>query len=143
MNPNLNSPNKSESVGKVKLVHPELSYKIMGMLFDVHTRLGGGFQEKHYQRALEQLLKKNNLGYDKELPANVSFEGENIGKFFLDFLIDDKIVLELKAVPRFLPIHFKQIRTYLKVKNLELGILANFRGEKLTYKRILNKIDSE
>lgn len=127
----------------VKLLYKDLSYKIVGILFEVHKRLGGGFQEKHYQRALEQLLKKNKLAYEKELPANVSFEGERIGRFFLDFLIDNKIVLELKAVPRFLPIHFKQIRAYLKVKNLELGILANFRGEKLTYKRILNSVDSE
>lgn len=140
MYPKNNIPNKSQSVSNIKLVYPELSYKIVGMLFDVHKRLGGGFQEKHYQRALEQLLKKNKLKYDKELNAEISFEGQKIGKFFLDFLIDNKIVLELKAVPRFLPIHFKQIRAYLKVKNLELGILANFRGENLIFKRVLNPI---
>lgn len=123
-----------------KLVYPELSYKIMGLLFEVHNRLGGNFEEKYYQRAVEKLLKSNNLKFNKELLANISFEGDRIGKFFLDFLIENKVVLELKAVPKLLPIHFRQVRSYLKVKNLQLGILANFRGEKLTYKRILNPV---
>lgn len=122
------------------LAYPELSYTIMGLLFDVHSRLGGGYAEKYYQRAVEKLLLKNDLKYDKELMANISFEDEKIGKYFLDFLIDQKIVLELKTVPRLLPIHFRQVRAYLKVKRLELGILANFRGNKLTYKRILNRV---
>lgn len=56
----------------------------------------------------------------------------------VDFLIDDKIILELKTVPFLLPIHFKQVKSYLKVKKLKLGILANFRGKSLVYKRILN-----
>jgi len=107
-----------------KLVYPQLSYKIVGLLFEVHNRLGGNFEEKYYQRALEKLFKLNDIKFDKELMANISFEGDPIGKFFLDFLIENKIVLELKAVPKLLPIHFRQIRSYLKVKNLELGILG-------------------
>lgn len=120
------------------LVYPQLSYKIVGILFEVHNRLGGNFEEKYYQRAVEKLLGLNKLTFNKELKADISFEGDRIGKYFLDFLVEDKIILELKAVPRVLPIHFRQVRSYLKVKNLELGILANFRGEKLSYKRILN-----
>lgn len=122
------------------LVYPDLSYAIMGLLFETHTRLGGGFEEKYYQRAVEKLLQKNGLKYDKELLVNISFDNNKIGRYFLDFLIDDKIVLELKTVPILLPIHFRQVRSYLKIKNLELGILANFRGNKLTYKRILNRV---
>lgn len=121
-----------------KLVYPDLSYTIMGILFDVHNRLGGSFEEKYYQRAVEKLLQERKINFEKELKANISFNGERIGIFFLDFLIEGKIVVELKAIPKFLPIHFRQVRSYLKVKNLELGILANFRGEKLSYKRILN-----
>lgn len=120
------------------LVYPELSYKIVGILFEVHNRLGGSFEEKYYQRAIEKLFKDNSIKFDKELKANIMFEEDKIGRFFLDFLVDNKIVLELKAVPKLLPIHFRQIRSYLKVKKLKLGILANFRGEKLVYKRILN-----
>lgn len=123
------------------LVYPELSYRIMGILFDVHNRLGGSFEEKYYQRAVERLLKRNNFKFDKELKANIVFEGDKIGKYFLDFLVENRIVVELKAVPQLLPIHFRQVRSYLKVKNLQLGILVNFRGEKLLYKRILNRVN--
>lgn len=126
-----------------KLLYPELSYKIMGILFEVHSRLGGGFEEKYYQRAVERLFLQNDLKFDRELRVNVSFNGENIGKFFLDFLIEDCVVVELKTVPYLLPIHFRQIRSYLKTHKLELGILANFRGEKLAFKRILNRVNSD
>jgi len=107
---------------------------------EVHKRLGGSFEEKYYQRAVEQMFKKANLKYNKELKADISFNGDKIGKYFLDFLVDDTVVVELKTVPMLLPIHFKQVRSYLKVKNLELGILANLRGKSLVYKRILNKL---
>jgi len=120
------------------LVYPELSYIIVGILFEVQNRLGGNFEEKYYQRAVERLLKERGIKFNKELKADIVFEGNRIGKYFLDFLVEDLIVLELKAVPKILPIHFRQVRSYLKVKNLQLGILANFRGEKLSYKRILN-----
>ncbi len=123
-----------------KLVYPELSYKIVGILFEVHKRLGGGFEEKYYQKAVEKLLKDNGIEYDKELMANITFASDTIEKYFLDFLIEKKIILELKTVPTLLPIHFKQVRSYLKVKQLELAILANFRGQSLVYERVLNKI---
>lgn len=121
-----------------ELVYPELSYKLMGLLFEVQNRLGGNFEEKYYQRAVEKLLEKQGFKFNKELKADITFEGDKIGKYFLDFLIEDTIVLELKAVPKILPIHFRQVRSYLKVKGLRLGILANFRGNQLIYKRILN-----
>ena len=126
-----------------QLVYPELSYKIVGILFEVHNRLGGGFEEKYYQRAIEQLFKKNNVTFKRELKADIFFEDDKIGKYFLDFLVEDKIIVELKTVPCLLPIHFKQVRSYLKVKKLELGILANLRGDHVTYKRILNANLSE
>lgn len=134
MYPNLNNPNIS------KLLYPELSYKIVGLLFEVHSKLGGDFEERYYQRAVEKLLLKNKLHFIKELKVDITFENDKIGKCFLDFLIDDKVVLELKTVPLLLPIHFRQVRSYLKANNLELGILANFRGTSLVYKRILNKV---
>lgn len=121
-----------------ELVYPELSYKIVGILFEVHSQLGGKYQEKYYQRAVEIALKKEKLLFKKEIAVDLSFNGEKIGKYFLDFLIGGKIILELKAEPRFNREDFKQVMAYLKAKNLKLGILANFRGERLEYKRILN-----
>ena len=126
-----------------ELVYPELSYKLMGLLFEVQNRLGGNFEEKYYQKAVESLLKKQGFKFDKELKADITFEGDKIGKYFLDFLVDEKIILELKTVPKLLPIHFRQVRSYLRVKGLKLGILANFRGNQLIYKRILNSNISE
>lgn len=123
-----------------QLLYPEFSYTIVGVLFEVHKRLGGQFEEKYYQRAVERIFLKKHIPFVKELKVDISFEGNKIGKYFLDFLVYDKIVLELKTVPVLLPIHFRQVRSYLKVKDLELGILANFRGEQVHYKRILHDI---
>ncbi|MBI2443516.1 MAG: GxxExxY protein [Candidatus Levybacteria bacterium] len=126
-----------------KLVYPELSYKLRGILFDVHGELGGEFEEKYYQRAVEKLPLKDNLQFARELKVNIELHGEKIGVFFIDFLVENKIVLELKTVPSLFPIHFRQIRSYLKVNNLQLGILANFRGPKLIFQRILSRINSD
>ena len=122
-----------------KVIEKELSYKIVGILFEAHTQLGGKFPEKVYQKAVEKLLIRERLNYKKELPVNLTFEGDKIGQYFLDFLIEEKVVLELKAVTRFRPEDFKQVLYYLKATNLELGILANFKSSKLSYKRILNR----
>lgn len=120
------------------IVHPKLSYRLMGVLFDVHSSLGNRYQEKYYQRAIEEGLRRSNLMFKKELSVDLEYNGSKIGKYFLDFLIEDKIVLEIKAVPRLLPKDFKQVLAYLIANNLHLGILANFRTDSLTYKRILN-----
>lgn len=121
-----------------KIVEKDLSYKIVGILYEVHTKLGGRYQEKIYQAAVEKLLQRDKISYKKGLPVDLIFEGSKIGKYFLDFLIENRIILELKAVYRFHPEHFKQVQSYLKTNNLKLGILANFKGPKLIYSRILN-----
>lgn len=121
-----------------KIIEKELSYKIVGILFEVHTKLGGRYQEKIYQAAVEKLLQRENISYEKELKTDLLFEGDKIGLYYLDFLIENRIILELKAVYRFHPDHFRQVQSYLKTKNLKLGILANFKGPKLIYSRILN-----
>jgi AmmeMemoRadiSam system protein A len=119
------------------IIHKELSYKIVGILFEVHNKLGGEYQEKYYQRAIARALEKEKINFKEQIKVDLKFEKEKIGKYFLDFLINEKIILEIKAVPQLKPIYFRQVRAYLKAKNLELGILANFKGDKLTYKRIL------
>lgn len=122
----------------VNIVQSDLSYKIVGILFDVHTKLGNRYQEKYYQRAIEESLKENKLRYKKELLVDINFNSKKIGRYFLDFLIEDKIILEIKAVPLLMPKDFTQVLSYLRSKNLELGILANFRPASLVYKRVLN-----
>jgi len=121
-----------------KIIYPELSYKITGILFKVHNELGNRYHEKYYQRAVENEPRANNIKFAKELSVDLTYNGEKIGKYRLDFFIDDKIILEIKTVPRLNPTDFKQVTAYLRSKNIKLGILANFRTEKLTSKRILN-----
>jgi GxxExxY protein len=76
-----------------KLVYPELSYILMGILFEVHNKLGTKYQEKHYQRAIEIKLKELNIPYKREVKVNVEFGKENLGEFFIDFIIKNKIIL--------------------------------------------------
>lgn len=121
-----------------KIIQRELSYKIMGILFSVHSQLGNRYQEKYYQRAIEQGLKDKNLKFQKEIPVDLKFNNKKIGKYLLDFLIENVIILEVKAVLSFRPKDFTQVLAYLIASNIELGILANFRTDSLTYKRILN-----
>jgi GxxExxY protein len=83
-------------------------------------------------------LKNQNIKCSKEIPVDLEYEKEKIGKYFLDFLIDDKVILEIKAIPRLRPRDFKQVLAYLKSMNLKSGIIANFRPEQLTSHRILN-----
>lgn len=122
----------------VKIIEKDLSYLIVGVLFEVHNELGNRYQEKYYQRAVEECLIDKKIKFKRELMVDLVFREKKIGKYYLDFLIEDKIVLEIKTVPRLLPKDFKQVLAYLTSNNLELGILANFRSESLIYKRILN-----
>jgi GxxExxY protein len=122
----------------IVLIEPELSYKIMGILFNVHKELGGRYQEKYYQRAIAKGLEDEKIQFLKECPIEIEFNKAKIGNYFLDFLIDDKIILEVKAVPFLERADYQQLNSYLRTKNLKLGIIANFRGSKLTYKRVIN-----
>lgn len=130
--------NKTQTNNKDKIIYPELSYKIVGILYNIHSELGNKYQEKYYQKAIEIEFKSQKISFKKELPVNLIYKGENIGKYYLDFLIENKIILEIKATDNFKIRDFKQISAYFKSMNIKLGILANFRTEKLIYKRILN-----
>jgi|SRR3972149_8494704 len=123
---------------KEKLIEPELSYKLVGICFKVHSELGCRYQEKYYQRAVEQELIKQKIQFEKELKVDLLYDNKAIGKYFLDFLVENKIILELKVSKFFHKDDIKQVLGYLRSKNLELGILVNFGKDKLEYKRILN-----
>ncbi|OGK20004.1 hypothetical protein A2866_06235 [Candidatus Roizmanbacteria bacterium RIFCSPHIGHO2_01_FULL_39_8] len=120
------------------IVYPELSYKIIGILFEIHNELGSRYQEKYYQRAIELSLNENHILFEKEKMVPLIFKDITIGKYFLDFVIENKIALEVKTIDFFTKKDWRQVKGYLKSANLELGILANFNSERLVYKRILN-----
>ncbi|MBU2264723.1 GxxExxY protein [Patescibacteria group bacterium] len=121
-----------------KLIHPELSYVLMGILFEIHNKLGTKYQEKHYQKAVEIKLKELKIPYQREAKVNIEFDGEELGEFFIDFIIDGKIILELKRIWKITADNIKQVLRYLKATNLKLGIIVNFRHNRLESRRILN-----
>jgi len=123
---------------KSKIVYPELSYKIVGILFEVYNQLGSGHQEKYYQRAIEVAFKENNFVFKRQLPLDINFKNNKIGKYFLDFLIENKIVLEIKRGNYFPKKNIEQVYAYLKITGLKLAILANFTSTGIKFHRILN-----
>ncbi|MDO8743381.1 MAG: GxxExxY protein [Candidatus Azambacteria bacterium] len=120
------------------LIFPELSYQLIGILFEIFRQLGGSFQEKYYQRAIALELKKCGLEFKEQLSLPLFYKEEKIGNYYLDFLIENKIILEIKKDKKFSKKDIEQIVAYLKTSNLKLGILANFTKDGLKFKRILN-----
>jgi GxxExxY protein len=110
----------------------------MGVLFKVHNELGPSLLEKYYQRAIASELETQRLAFKKEVPIRIEYQGRSIGRYFLDFIVEDLVVLEIKVERYYTPKFFKQALAYLEQTNLPLGIIVNFRGDKLRYKRIVN-----
>lgn len=120
------------------IIYPELSYKIMGILFDVHNKLGPNFQEKYYQKAIAEKFKLVEIPFVKEFPITINIDGINLGRYFIDFVVDEKIALEVKRIDYFTKKEWHQVTAYLSAGKLKLGILVNFSKPSLVYKRILN-----
>lgn len=120
-----------------ELIHEKLSYQVVGILFGVYNQLGFGYQERYYQRAVALALKKHGLKFRGQLPIPLQFEGESIGRYFIDFVIEDSLVLEIKAKGKFHKRDILQVLGYLKTVKLPLGILANFSRDGLIFKRVL------
>src|SRR3989338_7836064 len=127
-----------DQITKEDLVYPELIYKIVGILYDVCNAMGSGYQEKYYQRALSIEFKKAQLNFTEQVQIPLIYDGQKIGSYRLDFLIENKVALEIKKDNRFSRSNIEQVVAYLKACNLKLGILANFTPEGVKFKRILN-----
>ncbi len=127
-----------KKVVREDLVYPELSYKIVGVLFDVHSEVGPGCHEKYYQNAIAVGFKNRGLVFEEQVYTPLIFEGSKVGSYFLDFLIEGKIVLEIKKGDRFSRSNIEQTLNYLKSNKLKLALLANFGLTQLKFKRIVN-----
>lgn len=121
-----------------ELIYKDLSYEIMGCAFTVFKELGFGYREKYYQRALAEELRKAKIKFEKELAVKLFYDGKVIGKYIIDFLIEDKIILEIKIAKEFYTKDIKQILSYLKAKKLRLGILIIVTKDGMKFKRIAN-----
>lgn len=123
---------------KPDLLFPDLSYRIVGTLFAVHNALGAGLYERSYQRAVASALHDAGITFREQVPISVAFRQQAVGKYIADFVIEGKIVLELKVGQRYAPKYIAQVVAYLRAMQLQLGILANFTNDGVMCKRILN-----
>lgn len=123
---------------RTDLIEPELSYEIVGLVFDTFNKLGPGLKENVYQKALEQLLKQRSIEFQAQLYCPINFQDNKVGYRYLDFLINEKIIIELKCGDYFAHTHIEQVKEYLKIKNLELAILATFTSQGVRIRRIVN-----
>ncbi|TGV03200.1 GxxExxY protein [Flavivirga rizhaonensis] len=120
------------------LIYKEEAYKIIGICMEVHNQLGKGFNEVVYADALEIELMDNGIPYSRERKFGITYKGNLLPhKYKADFIINDKIVLELKAINCLTTSNIKQTLNYLAVSKLKLGLLINFGEDSLKYKRIV------
>jgi GxxExxY protein len=124
---------------KSEYKYSELTGKIIGCAMEVHNYLGNGFQEVIYQRALAHEFEIIKLVFAREVEIPIFYKQKNIGTRRVDFLIDDKICVELKALTKLEPVHLAQAINYLEAFNLEVGLLINFGNTKLEFHRLQNK----
>jgi GxxExxY protein len=123
---------------KTAILYKDLSYRVIGCAQRVHSALGPGFPEQVYHRALCLELVKEKIPFSSEVEFEVAYEGVSCGHFRADIVVDEKIILELKAVEEIISKHTAQLLAYLKASGLSLGILMNFSGAQLHTKRMAN-----
>ncbi|HID28445.1 MAG TPA: GxxExxY protein [Desulfobacterales bacterium] len=115
----------------------EITYKINGAVFEVMRVLGAGFLEKVYENALLIELRKRGLKAESQVPLKVSYKGEVVGEYVVDILVEDAVILELKAVEQIQKIHEAQLLNYLKATGVHVGLLINFKHPKAEIKRFV------
>lgn len=115
--------------------HTDVTEVIIGQFYRVYNELGYGFLEKVYENALALALKKAGLNVKQQLPIDVYFDGEIVGKYEADLVINDLIILELKAARTLSPEHEAQLLNYLKATRYEVGLLLNFGATQAEIKR--------
>ncbi len=115
-------------------VNKELTEKIINCAFEVHNVLGSGFLEKVYENALVIELRRNGLKALSQVPISVFYKEEVVGDYAVDIVVDEKVIIELKAIEEIIDIHEIQLKNYLKATGLEVGLLINF-GKSVEVKR--------
>jgi GxxExxY protein len=125
------------------VVQDDLTYKVIGCCLKVHNTLGNaclpvrqGFQEVIYQPCLAIELNKAQLNFAREIEQTIFYDGQKVGKRRADFIVENKVIIELKAVIRLQDVHLAQAKNYLVAYNFDIGLLINFGSLSLEYKRI-------
>ena len=122
-----------------ELKYKDITQKIIGASFEVHKYLGNGFQEVIYQRALAWELSQSGLSYVREIEQEIFYKqlAEPIGTRRADFVVEGKVLVELKAIIELADVHLAQALNYLKAYRLEVALLINFGSKRLTFKRLV------
>ena len=118
--------------------YKEITAKVIGAAMEVHKVLGNGFQEVIYQRALALELPYYDLNFNREFEMPIYYRNTQIGTRRVDFLVEDKISVELKAIIKLEDVHLAQAKNYLEAYNIEVGLLLNFGSKSLEFKRLIN-----
>ena len=118
----------------------DLTHKIIGCAMQVHRVLGNGFQEVIYQRALAIEMQKQGLNFKREMEMTIFYDGFDIGTRRVDFFVEDKVMVELKAIEKLEDVHKAQAINYCEAYNIADGLLINFGGKSLDFKRVTIKI---
>ena len=123
------------------ILFPELSYQIIGACFDAYNQIGGGHKEKYYQKAVAVELRRRAIQFKEQLYSPLVCGGVIVGRYVLDFLVSDIIVLELKVGGRFRQQDYRQVQEYLIQQNLQLGILIRFDEDSVMSHRVLSPMN--
>jgi len=121
------------------LKYKDITEKIIGAAFEVHSFLGNGFQEVIYQRALAWEFSEKDLSYAREIEQEIFYKNlpDPIGTRRADFVVEQKVLVEIKAIKKLEDVHLAQILNYLKAYKIEVGLLINFGSKSLTFKRLV------
>ena len=118
-----------------ELLHGTLTHAVIGCAFEVANELGPGFLESVYENAMIVALEDAGISVESQKPIDVSFRGRVIGNFFADLLVEDKVIVELKAAASLTPAHQAQVINYLNATGYQVGLLLNFGKPKLEHRR--------
>ena len=119
------------------LAESDLTYRIRGCVYEVYRQLGCGFLEAVYEKALIIEMRLQGLQVESQVPIDLEYKGGNIGHYYADLIVNNAVILELKAQSRLAPMSEVQLLNYLKATNLHLGLLINFSYPKASVRRII------
>ena len=122
---------------EAKILHKDLSYKIIGLAIQVRKELGFGFLEKVYENALMVMFEEHRISARAQMPIQVQFHGRVVGDYFADIVVENSIILELKAQDRIAEIHKAQTLNYLKATQFKLALVVNFGKHRLECERLV------
>ena len=119
----------------------DITYKVNGCAMKVHNTLGNGFQEVIYQRSLAIEFNRANLQFGREVSQNIYYEGIHVGTRRADFVVENRIIVEIKAVIRLEDVHLAQAKNYVVAYDFPIGLLINFGSKSLEFKKVFNNND--